>query len=176
MAFWGKVGCTVGIHDWSEFTYKSPASCEQIRVCQRIGCASVGSTTSHTWGSWLSLGSNRCLETMTCTRCGESEHRFNHIWSEWQYEAPQSCVQIRHCKRCADGSERQFPLHNAQHDVMPDDWKRVDCRNRSAYCRRCKYPLSMRAWVAEHRWGPMTVRNGRGEARCLDCGETGATD
>jgi len=169
MGFWGKVGCTVGLHDYSEFRYKTDGVCEQTRFCKRAGCASVDSTTSHTWGTWHALGKNPCFETQMCSRCHETERRFNHLWSEWQYEAPQSCVQVRHCRRCDEGTDRQLPIDNAQHDVMPDDWKRVDCRNYSAYCRRCKLPLTMRGVIAIHRWGPVSARGGRRE--CLDCGE-----
>jgi hypothetical protein len=110
-----------------------------------------------------------CFETQTCARCGKNDHRFNHLWSEWQYEAPQSCVQVRHCRRCDEGNEQQLPVNNAQHDVMPDDWKRVDCHNSTAYCRRCKLPLTMRGLIAIHRWP--ASQGGRTEVRCADCGE-----
>ena len=166
MGFLGKVGCTLSFHDWSDFRYHTDGSCQQVRYCKRHGCSKVDLRTDHSWDGWLPAKSNRCFETNVCGRCGAEEHRFNHLWSEWKYDAPQSCVQVRHCRRCEKGSERKEPVHNADHDVMPDDWKRVDCHNSSAHCRRCKWPLTMRGVIAIHRYpqgaGP--------SSRCLDCG------
>jgi hypothetical protein len=176
MGFWGKLGCTTGLHDWSVWDYQSTIGCQQARYCKREGCTKTEAQVSHIWYEWSGIVPGRCDQSRSCQRCSEEDHRFSHLWDVWQYESPTTCSQVRYCRNCKNGFETKEAHSVSDHQLTVESLRRVDCRNKRGTCPRCREIVSMSLFIPEHDWGPWENRYGRQIRKCLDCGSTDSQD
>lgn len=172
MGFWGKLGCAIGIHDWSEWRYVTAGKCDQTRSCRRDGCSKVESQVEHSWGAWVHSGPGKCDQKRSCSRCSKDDFRTDHLWDVWHYESPTSCVQVRFCRRCEAGVEHKRPQSVRDHQLSPEDVPKVTCRLRTGTCPRCGQTVNIPLSPAEHEWGPWQGSSGNRKRTCRLCHQT----
>lgn len=119
-------------HNWSEFTYIGPGSCEQRRECQR--CAAESQRTSHMWGPPVYTRAGDCSQMRSCNRCRDTQSLVVpvHSFTEWRYSGPNSCDQLQCCSRCGSRGPSTRLLHQ---------WSGYQFSERAGrpvrYCTRC---------------------------------------
>lgn len=98
-------------HEWSDWQYDGPGSCEQTRTCLRCGIEErqQPEQDEHDWADWEYANDSSCQEFVrSCERCGQQEHRTEsqsqHDWDDWQ-DKPNG-VQKHTCRHCGHSQVR----------------------------------------------------------------------
>jgi hypothetical protein len=168
MSFWGKVGCTFGLHEWSEWEYQNPSECAQSRRCLRGGCSKESNRSFHTWSDFTYTADDSCEEIRTCDRCGTYEIQMApHDWGGWSYETRKGCWQTRYCNRCHEAETRLEHVWGAWKYASPTSCDQV------RYCIRCNEGVNEK-WAEhdDHQWSSKPIRIDCYQAanRCNRCG------
>ena len=67
------IKCKIGSHQWSEWKYQAPDSCEQVRICNRCQTKETRQH-SHTWGNWTD-NKTHSKKLRICARCKAEESK-----------------------------------------------------------------------------------------------------
>jgi hypothetical protein len=173
MSFFGKFGCSVGLHKWTEWEYQNSEGCTQSRCCTREGCSKVANRLFHTWTGFTYTADDSCEEIRTCERCNAYELQMApHDWGDWSYRSRIDCWQTRDCNRCGEADTRLEHLWGTWKYASPTSCDQV------RYCIRCNDGVDEK-WANhdDHQWSRQTrVDCHQAIKRCARCGNNYTID
>jgi hypothetical protein len=133
MGLWRNIRCSMGSHDWTDWSYVHPGEkrdCTQQQRCR--GCEKQETRMWHTLLDWrYARDSGDCVKIRSCSRCLQAvQHKVEHVPGQWRVEGS-PCRSVSPCSRCGTIEER------FKHSFGKWEYDGPKSCNQLCLCSRC---------------------------------------